>query len=267
MTPKLDSVAQIQDAAFNNGEPIACDCFETGERWHYVWTRDLSYAADLGLGYLDPHRVLNSLLFKTSDVRPDLLGARIKPAALVAQDTGSGGSWPVSTDRVVWIMAATDELDQLPEEDRAALASRIYGIARDTLEQDHEYAFDERLGLYRGETSFLDWREQSYPHWTRNDVLFIAEGYAFSTNVLHVIALERTAALAERLHDPAAARYQQWAQQLRRAVNTRFWQEAAGMYASYLGPPPGAAPSPPPMTCSAWRWRSFTVWRIRGRLN
>ena len=240
---KLDSVSQIQDAAFNNGEPIACDCFETGERWHYVWTRDISYAADLGLGYLDPHRVLNSLLFKTSDVRPDLLSARIKPMTVVAQDTGSGGSWPVSTDRVVWIMAATDELDQLPEADRAALASRIYGIARDTLEQDHEYAFDERIGLYRGETSFLDWREQSYPRWTRNDVLYIAEGYAFSTNVLHIIALERTAALAEQLRDPAAARYRQWAQQLRRAVNTRFWQEAAGMYASYLGPPPGVVPS------------------------
>ncbi|HEX9138268.1 MAG TPA: hypothetical protein VF848_00645, partial [Steroidobacteraceae bacterium] len=61
--------------------------------------------------------------------------------------------------------------------------------------------------------------------------------------VLHVIALERTAALAEQLSDPAAERYRQWAQQLRREVNTRFWQEAAGMYASYLGPPPGNAPS------------------------
>jgi hypothetical protein len=240
---KLDSVSQIQDAVFNNGEPIACDCFETGERWNYVWTRDISYSADLGLGYLDPRRVLNSLFFKTSDVRPELLGTRIKPVTVVAQDTGSGGSWPVSTDRVVWIMAASDELDQLPEKDRAALAPKIYGIARDTLEQDHEYAFDGRIGLYRGETSFLDWREQSYPRWTRSDVLYIAEGYAFSTNVLHIIALERTAALAEQLRDPAAARYRQWAQQLRRTVNARFWQEPAGMYASYLGPAPGATPS------------------------
>ena len=42
---KLDSVKEIRDGNYNGGAAIPCDCFETGEKWHYVWTRDLSYAA------------------------------------------------------------------------------------------------------------------------------------------------------------------------------------------------------------------------------
>ena len=66
---KQDSVEEIRDGNYNGNAPIPCDCFETGEKWHYVWTRDLSYAADLGLGLLDPQRVRNALLFKLSGWR------------------------------------------------------------------------------------------------------------------------------------------------------------------------------------------------------
>jgi alpha-glucosidase len=240
---ELDRVSEIRDYAFNRGRPIACHCFETGEKWPYVWTRDISYAVDLGLASLDPRRALNSLLFKTSSVRPDLVSGGAQPVNVVAQDTGSGGSWPVSTDRVVWILAASDVLEQMPAADRPALARQLYTVARDTLEQDRRFAFDAYVGLYRGETSFLDWREQNYPEWTRNDVSSIAGGYAFSTNVLHAIALERTARLARELGDPLAMRYRLWAQDLRRAINARFWQAASGLYSSYLGAEPNSVAS------------------------
>jgi hypothetical protein len=59
---KQDSVKEIRDGNYNGNNAIPCDCFETGEKWHYVWTRDLSYAADLGLAMLDPQRVRNSLV-------------------------------------------------------------------------------------------------------------------------------------------------------------------------------------------------------------
>lgn len=42
---RLDSVSSIRDAAYNAGQPILCECFQTGEKWTYVWTRDLSYSA------------------------------------------------------------------------------------------------------------------------------------------------------------------------------------------------------------------------------
>ncbi len=240
----LDAVEEIRDAAFDDGKPMPCRCYETGERWHYVWTRDVSYATDLGLDVLDPRRALNSLLFKTSGVRTELLSGFDRPLTLVAQDTGSGGSWPVSTDRVVWVLAATDALEQVEAPARAALAAHLYAIARDTLEQDRRLAFDPSQGLYRGETSFLDWREQTYPAWTREDVLAIAGGYALSTNVLEAAALERAARLAAGRDAAAAARYRAWALALKRRIDERFWRADAQLYASYLTPAPNAVPAP-----------------------
>src|SRR5512143_1977668 len=62
-------VAQITDGAFNHGQPLPCECLETGEKWRYVWTRDLAYATDLALFRFDPQRARNGLEFKLSGVR------------------------------------------------------------------------------------------------------------------------------------------------------------------------------------------------------
>jgi hypothetical protein len=239
----FDRVSQIRDDSFDEGRSIDCVCFETGEKWHYVWTRDISYAVDLGLAAIDPQRSLNSLMFKTSGIRANLINSRLESATVVAQDTGSGGSWPVSSDRVVWILAASDLLEYLSAAERPAAAAQLFAVARDTVEQDRRFVFDAYAGLYRGETSFLDWREQNYPAWTRNDVSFIAAGYAFSTNVLHLIALRRTAQLGREAGDPRAMRYDQWAEDLHHAINARFWQEKSGLYTSYLSAEPNSVPS------------------------
>jgi hypothetical protein len=231
-----DSVAQIADAQFNDGRAIPCHCFETGAKWHYVWTRDVAYAIDLALAYLDPLRARNSLLFKQSGLRRTLLAAGSADAGLVAEDTGSGGSWPVSTDRVVWIHAAMDVLRALPPTDAQAFEPVLRRITADTLDQDREYAFDRRAGLYRGETSFLDWREQTYPAWTRDDTRYIAESFSLSTNVLHYVALRDAAELERRAGSPRAREFERSAADLRKRINDRFWQRESGLYASYLGP-------------------------------
>ena len=222
---RQDSVAAIRDGAFDHGESIACACFETGEKWHYVWTRDLSYAVDLALWRIDPVRSRQSLRFKLSEVREPSM-----PQGLyVMQDTGSGGSWPISTDRVVWFLGARHLLDD------PAFADESWRALTDTLAQDRRYVFDEQLGLYRGETSFLDWREQSYPDWTAKDVRFISESYALSTNVLHYQALQLAASVAEQRHDALAPAYRAQADALKRAINAHFWRADRGMYMSYVG--------------------------------
>ncbi|MCX7512285.1 Six-hairpin glycosidase-like protein [Frateuria sp. STR12] len=221
-----DSVEQIRDGAFAHGQPIPCHCFETGLKWPYVWTRDLSYAVDLGLWRLDPARSRNGLQFKLSDTRM----AGVPPGPYPMEDTGSGGSWPVSTDRVVWFLAARHLLDD------KAFAGRVYAALRATLAQDRQYAFDADFGLYRGETSFLDWREQTYPAWTAQRVTFIAQSFALSTNVLHYQVLQLAAQLADERRDTDAADgYRAGAQALKAAINARFWRADRGLYMSYLG--------------------------------
>jgi hypothetical protein len=228
-----DSVNEIKDAQFNDGRPIPCHCFETGAKWPYVWTRDISYSVDLALALLDAPRARDSLFFKQSPLRPALVAAGMPDAHVVAQDTGSGGSWPVSTDRVVWIHAASDVIAALGA-DGEALRPEVLRIAADTLAQDRRFAFDARSGLYRGETSFLDWREQTYPAWTRADTRYIAEGFSLSTNVLHYVALVDAAQLARRARSADTGRLAAEAVALRTAINTLFWVPAEGLYASYL---------------------------------
>ena len=223
---KLDSVTAIRDGAFDHGQPIPCHCFETGLKWPYVWTRDLSYSIDLGLWRYDADRARNGLKFKLSDVR-----VPASPQGLYAmQDTGSGGSWPISTDRVVWFLGARHLLGD------KAFAADAYTALRDTLAQDRQYAFDPGFGLYRGETSFMDWREQSYPAWTADNVAFIAQSYALSTNVLHYQALLLASRMAGEHGDAKAADgYRAEAAALKAAINAHFWRADRGLYMSYLG--------------------------------
>lgn len=228
------SVEVLSDGAFASGAALPCSCYETGEEWTWVWTRDLAYASDLGLAWLDASRARRSLAFKLS--RPkDGIGD-----PTVVQDTGTGGSWPVSTDRVVWALGARRLLAVLPEAERAAFGSVAYTSLAATLTEDRAVAWDPVSGLYRGESSFLDWREQSYPPWTATDLTWIAESRALSTNVLHLVALELASELSPEAG--AADTWRAWAEDLRAAIHAAFWDEASGQWGSVL--PAGLDPGP-----------------------
>ena len=213
------SVDSIRDGAFSRGQPLECapgGCFETGKKWTYVWTRDTAYSVDLGLAAVDPVRARNSLDFKLSERRQ---GGDLQ----IVQDTGSGGSYPVSTDRVVWALGAERLLHFLEGAERDAFAARVLEAARNTIEHDRAIAFDERAGLYRGETSFLDWREQTYAPWTAEGTVHIGMSQALSTNAGHLRILELAARLAGDGGDQRLARrYGGWAASLREAIARRF---------------------------------------------
>ena len=220
-----DRVDAIRDPSFDEGRPVPCECFKTGANWPYVWTRDMSFAADLALARLDPQRTRQSLQFKLSAARDGHTDG-----LFVAQDTGSGGSWPISSDRVVWFLAARHLLDD------ATFSAQVWQALQATLAQDRAMVFDPHTGLYRGETSFLDWREQTYPDWTREDVRFIGESFALSTNVLHYQALRLGQQLATTQGDATlAGEYGRWADALAVQIDARFWREDAGQYMSYIG--------------------------------
>lgn len=243
-----DRVQQIRYKAFSDGAPLDCACLVAGEMWPWVWTRDIAYATDLSLYRFDPQHARNSLEFKLSGVRAGKGRTAGADALFPVQDTGSGGSWPVSTDRIAWFLGARHLIDGpsraslaagslglLPGD--AAFAGKVYKALTATLAQDRRFVYDAGRGLYRGETSFLDWREQSYPTWTKTDVVFIAESFALSTNVLYYEALQLAATMAEARHDDASA-YRRQAAALKDAIERQFWREDRGLYMSYTGSGP-----------------------------
>lgn len=67
--------------------------FRTGKEWSGVWTRDISYSIILSMAYLQPKVAKYSLMRKVKNGR-------------IIQDTGTGGAYPVSTDRMIWAVAA-----------------------------------------------------------------------------------------------------------------------------------------------------------------
>lgn len=226
-----NSVAQITDQSFNGGQPLPCPeggCFETGRKWPWVWTRDTAYAVHLGLAAIDPVRARNSLIFKTSERRAG--GDR-----QVVQDTGSGGAWPVSTDRVVWALGARAVLNEIEGAEREAFVDLVIETLRNTIELDRKVVFDSKSGLYFGEQSFLDWREQSYPLWTRSDVIDIATSRSLSTNVLHLEALRLLVDLLEE-RGQDTSRYRAFEAALTEAMGA-FWREDLGVWGSFLPTP------------------------------
>lgn len=225
-----NSVDSISNFAFNGNQPLPCPtggCFETGRLWTYVWTRDTSYSVALGLGLLDPTRARNSMEFKTSPRRD---GTRME----IVQDTGTGGSWPISTDRVVWALGAWEVLKYLDGAERTAFRDLAFEAMDNTAQRDRNVVFDPADGLYRGEQSFLDWREQTYPGWTKTDTVHIGMSKSLSTNIGHLRMLQIASALAtEKGNDEAATEYSQWAAALRTAIREELWLEDAGMFSTY----------------------------------
>jgi hypothetical protein len=233
---RLDSVSSIRDEAYNAGQPIRCECFQTGEKWTYVWTRDLSYSAYLSLAVLDPIRVRNSLLFKISRFRSGVMPSGLPSGTLqIVQDTGSGGSWPVSSDRTAWALGAEAALDTLQGSARTRFSDEAYRALRGSAEADRAAIFDASDGLYTGEQSFLDWREQTYAPYVVNDLTQVAQSKALSTNTLQYRALRLVSGLArDRRDSTLAVRYARWAEALKIAINRHFWLADYGLYASLM---------------------------------
>lgn len=232
---RLDSVQAIRDDSYNNGDAIACKCFETGEKWNYVWTRDLAYSVNLSLAQFDTQRSINSLFFKTSNFRDQVTPPTQLPKSTlqIVQDTGSGGSWPVSTDRVTWALGATKVLQNLSGAARDEFATKTLKVLIGTIEADRLAVFDEYAGLYGGEQSYLDWRTQTYAPWITNNLSRMAQSKALSTNVLHYQALHLAAELAREKNNSALAeKYSNWADSLKQKINEKFWLNDVNLYST-----------------------------------
>lgn len=211
--PLVDALFELStEEALLNIEPDST--LRTGAEWGGVWTRDISYSIYLAFAYHEPEVAKISLMKKVNRDR-------------IIQDTGSGGAWPISSDRTVWAIAAW-ELYKVTG-DRSWL-EESFAIIRNTLEDDFKTIRTE-TGLYKGESSFLDWREQTYPKWMSN--MDIAESQNLGTNVVHYQAHMVLGKMADALGRDSSEYYSR-AGNIKEAINEQLWQEEKGYYAQYL---------------------------------
>ncbi len=219
--PELRSPNVLVNALYNLSlEELKKDirpdgAFMAGAKWDGVWTRDISYSILLSLAAIEPEIAKASLLRKVARGR-------------IIQDTGTGGSWPCSTDRMTWALAAWEIY--LTTGDRDWLA-QSFQIIRASAADDAHVVFSRETGMVLGESSFLDWREQTYPRWMQPADIYSSQ--ALGTNAVHYRTYQILAKMARLLGKPSEE-YTRTAEQIRAAVNKNLWLEDRGYYGQYL---------------------------------
>ena len=219
--PSYQSDQRLVDALYNLSlEELKQDvredgAFMAGKKWTGVWTRDISYSILLSLALVDPEGAKTSLLHKvTEDGR-------------IIQDTGTGGSWPISTDRMTWTLAAWEVYKTTGDKE---WLQKTYDIIRRSAEDDLHAAFDSTTGLFYGESSFMDWREQSYPDWMEPTDIYRSQ--VLSTNVVHYRTYRILVQMAEELGE-YPGEWEQVARRVKRGINEHLWRPEDGHYAGF----------------------------------
>ncbi|MBD3290272.1 Bacterial alpha-L-rhamnosidase, partial [candidate division KSB1 bacterium] len=219
--PRYKSDIVLSDALYNMSlEELQLDirpdgAFMAGAKWPGVWTRDISYSILLSLAMLNPDASKKSLMAKVKKER-------------IIQDTGTGGSWPVSTDRMTWALAAWEVYLVTGDGDWLKTA---YHIIKNSAEDDLNTAYNHETGLMYGESSFLDWREQTYPRWM--DPKDIYRSQNLGTNAVHYQTYRILEKMAAILGEPETV-FAETAKSIRDGINKYLWIDEKGFYGQYL---------------------------------
>ncbi len=219
--PVYHSGSVLSEALYNKSleemlEDVRPDgAFMAGAMWPGVWTRDISYSGFLSLAIINPGAVKASLIKKVKDDR-------------IIQDTGTGGSWPVSSDRMVWTLAAWEVYKVSGD---TTWLRKAYNIVRNSATDDLNTLVDSRTGLFHGESSFLDWREQTYPRWMDPKDIFESED--LGTNAVQYETYVILAKMAKVLGEPARL-FGKTASRIKRGINKYLWLDGKGYYGQYL---------------------------------
>ncbi len=206
------------------------EVFYTGTEWQKVWTRDTAMACMYSLSWIFPEISYNCQRekIKTAD-----------GISVFEEDTGSGGSYPVSTDKIITMLSVWETY--LTDGNKDHL-SYFYDICENTINQDMNVCFDKEAQLFRGETSGTDWRDQTYPDWTsetvNNGLNNIAESKSTSVNVYYVKVFEIMSKAAKILGKSEETQ-NYWAklsQELEERVSQRLWNGNLGLYSAWEYP-------------------------------
>lgn len=222
--PQLNTPNRLEKAIYNMSveemeKAIEKDStLRTGIEWPGVWTRDVSYSIILSMAYMQPKVSQNSLMRK------------VNTNGRIIQDTGTGGAWPASTDRMIWAVAAWEIYKVTGDQN---WLRKVYPIIKNSIEDDMMVDHDTKTGLVKGESSFLDWREQTYPRWMQPADIYSSKN--LGTNAVHYRALTVAGRMAELLNDkPEADKFIQEAGKIKNGINKSFWIPGKNYYGQYV---------------------------------
>ena len=219
--PQLHSSSVLLDALYNQAmEEMLLDirddgAFMAGEKWPGVWTRDISYSIHLAFAIINPDAAKTSLL------------AKVKNGKII-QDTGTGGAWPVSSDRMTWALAAWEIYKVTGDK---VWLQRSFSIIKNSALADLETVRDKKTGLFNGESSFLDWREQTYPLWMDPKDIYSSKN--LGTNAVHFQTYKILTMMASELHEDASL-FIPAAKGIQDGVNKLLWLPGGKYFGQYL---------------------------------
>ncbi|WP_321282119.1 hypothetical protein [Marinifilum fragile] len=168
-----------------------------------ITSTTLGYSGMLSLALLHPKVCQNSLMQRVKNDR-------------IIQDAGTGGSWPISSDRLIWGTAAweiyktTGDIDWL---------RRTYFIIKNSIDDDINSIWDYHSHLFKGEASFLNQQEQSYPKWMSPTNIY--ETYSLSNQVVHYKALQILIEMGNLLGKDIQ-KYKHISEALKKSINNKF---------------------------------------------
>lgn len=241
--PKFSSDTTIIDAVYNLSleESVKNQfqgkygiVFNTGVNWNKVWTRDTAMSIDYSLAWLYPAYSMNCVKEKI-----------INTPNVFEQDTGTGGSYPTSVDKIIMAIPTWDIY--LTTGDKEFL-NEMYPVIKNTIEQDDHVALEKETGLYLGETGGLDHRAKTYPDWMDENeydsIVNIAESKSSIVNIIYAKAFQVLSEAGKVLGKPEEeiSYWNQRYEDMKKAINKYFWMEDRGMYASFLYPEYMGAP-------------------------
>ncbi len=219
--PEYRSPLLLSDALYNRSlEEMILNIqedgtFMAGAKWPGIWTRDISYSILLSLAIVNPDASKRSLSAKVNNDR-------------IIQDTGTGGSWPISSDRMTWALAAWEVYAVTGDRDWLEYA---YDVIKNSVQDDLQVTYNPSKNLFYGESSFLDWREQTYPRWMQPVDIYRSHNLGTNAVFYETFNILYKMEKVLRIRSDSSRKTSEL---IKSGINKHLWMKEKGYYGQYL---------------------------------
>lgn len=173
------------------------------------------YSVDLSMALLSPETSIQSLKAMVDDGH-------------VGGMAVSRPGWPVSSDRLMWVVSAWELYKATGNRQWLSVA---YTFAVRTLRDDMAVLWDSEAELMRGMAGIGSHPLAVYPQWMGPSDLYESKGLL--SNVILVAALNAVAAMEAELNVSGPS-YGEIATIVTSSINERLWIPSRGFYSAYL---------------------------------